>query len=407
MPWTERCRFASRLVLDRGRGLSGFLSRLSVLGLILAVAILLAVLAVMNGFEREMHGRILGLVPHVTVHGYANSHEWSVIKADLAGREGVKSAALMVQRDVLALRANRVDVGVLMGVEPLAWQRWRAWASPRVEQLRPGDIVLGAQLANRLGVAVGDAFRIVLPEGGLDGSAPPVLRRVEVVSVVSSGTELDEGLMLIDFDFALGFGGDDATATGVAIQLDDLFEAENLRWTIARELPPHLYVSDWTGQYGNLYAAIRLSRDLVTLLLLSIIAVAAFNVVSSLVLVVSDRRGAIAMLRAMGATRSDILWIFVLQGALIGLLGASVGLFLGWGLALALPDVAQGVEWLVGAPLLNTDVYPLNFLPVDVRFGDAGWLWVCSLLLCIAAAVLPAVRATRISIAATLSQSQI
>ncbi len=120
MPWTERCRFASRLVLDRGRGLSGFLSRLSVLGLILAVAILLAVLAVMNGFEREMRGRILGLVPHVTVQGYVNSDEWSVIKADLAGREGVNSAALMVQRDVLALRANRVDAGFLMGVEPLA-----------------------------------------------------------------------------------------------------------------------------------------------------------------------------------------------------------------------------------------------------------------------------------------------
>ena len=375
--------------------------------MVIAVAFLLASLSVMNGFEREMRGRILGLVPHVTVQGYVNSDEWSVIKAGLAGREGVNSAALMVQRDVLALRANRVDAGVLMGVEPPVWQRWRAWASPAVERLRSGDNVLGAQLANRLGVTVGDALRIVLPEGGLEGSAPPVLRSVQVVSVVSSGTELDEGLMLIDFGFALALGGDDATATGVAVQLDDLFDAENLRWAIARGLPPHLYVSDWTGQYGNLYAAIRLSRDLITLLLLSIIAVAAFNVVSSLVLVVSDRRGAIAMLRAMGATRSDILWIFVLQGALIGLLGASVGLFLGWGLALVLPDVAQGVEWLVGAPLLNTDVYPLNFLPVDVRLGDAGWLWVCSLLLCIAAAVLPAVRATRISIATTLAQSQI
>ena len=407
MPWAERVHFAVRLVLDRGRGLSGFLSRLSALGLVLAVAILLAVLAVMNGFEKEMRERILGLVPHVTVQGYAREEEWLAIQADLLRRPSVRSANLIYRRDVLALRAERVDAGVLMGVEATDWQRWRRWASPGVDQLQDGEVVLGSKLADRLGVVAGDNFRLILPAAGLDSNGPPVIRAVRVAAIVSTGTELDEGLMLAALDFANAVGGGQASATGIAVQLEDLFAASDHRWDVAQQLPPSLYVSDWSAEYGNLYAAIRLSRDLITLLLLSIIAVAAFNVVSSLVLVVSDRRGAIAMLRAMGASASDIGWIFLLQGALIGILGSSAGLLTGWGLSLALPDVALGVEGLLGAPLLSTDVYPLDFLPVDVQSLDAAWLWGCSVILCIAAAVPPAIRASQVPIAATLSKNRL
>jgi lipoprotein-releasing system permease protein len=141
----------------------------------------------------------------------------------------------------------------------------------------------------------------------------------------------------------------------------------------------------------------------VTLLLLSIIAVAAFNVVSSLVLVVTDRRGFIAMLQAMGASRQDILWIFLFQGLWIGVLGASVGLLLGAGLTQLIPPAASGLEWLLGGRLLNTDVYPLNFLPIDLRVGDAIWLWSISVLLCLVAAVIPAKRAMAIPIAQALA----
>lgn len=407
MPWTERVVFALRQVLDRGRGLSGFLSRLSVLGLTLAVAVLLAVLAVMNGFEREMRERILGVVPHVSIQGFADFKTWRSLQSELAAAPGVVETTLFHERDLLAIRGARVDAAKLLGIEATAWSRWKPWATTALDHLAPGQVVLGAGLAERLAVAEGDRLRVVVPEATLEATATPVTKAMDVVALIDSGTELDEALMLADFSYTAEMTGDVVTATGVALQLDALFEAPDRRWEFRRQLPPTFYVTDWTVRHGNLYAAIRLSRDLVTLLLFSIIAVAAFNVVSSLVLVVTDRRGFIAMLQTMGASRSDILWIFLFQGSWIGVLGASVGVLLGWVLAYSLPTLAGGVEWVLGAQLLDTDVYPLNFLPVDVRMNDALWLWSVSVVLCVLAAVLPARRAVRIPVATALAASQL
>jgi lipoprotein-releasing system permease protein len=269
--------------------------------------------------------------------------------------------------------------------------------------LEPGDVVLGIGLARRLQVALGDQLRVIVPGDDFTSNTLPVTDALRVVALVDSGTELDEGLMLANFEYTATLLGDELTATGLALQLGQLFEAPRVRWDFARTLSPSFYVTDWTLRHGNLYAAIRLSRDLVTLLLLSIIAVAAFNVVSSLVLVVIDRRGFIAMLQAMGASRQDILWIFLFQGLWIGVLGASVGLLLGVGLAQLIPVIASGLEWLLDGNLLNTDVYPLNFLPIDIRVGDALWLWCTSVALCLVAAVVPARRAMRVPIAQALA----
>jgi lipoprotein-releasing system permease protein len=258
-------------------------------------------------------------------------------------------------------------------------------------------------MAQRLGVEIGDKLSVIVPGDTFRFETLPATVALHVVALIDSGTELDEALMLADFEYTATLLGDELTATGLALQLQQLFEAPETRWHFARTLPPSFYVTDWTLRHGNLYAAIRLSRDLVTLLLLSIIAVAAFNVVSSLVLVVIDRRGFIAMLQAMGASRQDILWIFLLQGLWIGVLGASVGLVLGFGLAQLIPALASGLEWFMGGKLLNTDVYPLNFLPIDVRAGDALWLWCASVFLCLVAAVVPARRAMRVPVAQALA----
>ena len=375
MPWSERISFALRQVLDRGRGLSGFLSRLSVVGLTLAVAILLAVLAVMNGFEREMRERILGVVPHVSIQGFADLEAWNALQAQSQRAENITDSSLFYERDLLAVQGEKVIAAKLLGVTASVWQRWEKWSKPREVTLEPGDVVLGIGLARRLQVALGDQLRVIVPGDDFTSNTLPVTDALRVVALVDSGTELDEGLMLANFEYTATLLGDELTATGLALQLGQLFEAPRVRWDFARTLSPSFYVTDWTLRHGNLYAAIRLSRDLVTLLLLSIIAVAAFNVVSSLVLVVIDRRGFIAMLQAMGASRQDILWIFLFQGLWIGVLGASVGLLLGVGLAQLIPVIASGLEWLLDGNLLNTDVYPLNFLPIDIRVGDALWLW--------------------------------
>lgn len=403
MPWSERISFALRQVLDRGRGLSGFLSRLSVVGLTLAVAILLAVLAVMNGFEREMRERILGVVPHVSIHGFADLEAWNQLQADAQRTEGITGAGLFYERDLLAVQGVRVTAAKMLGVTAPVWQRWETWSKPSKLALQPGEVVLGVGMAQRLGVEIGDKLSVIVPGDTFRFETLPATVALHVVALIDSGTELDEALMLADFEYTATLLGDELTATGLALQLQQLFEAPETRWHFARTLPPSFYVTDWTLRHGNLYAAIRLSRDLVTLLLLSIIAVAAFNVVSSLVLVVIDRRGFIAMLQAMGASRQDILWIFLLQGLWIGVLGASVGLVLGLGLAQLIPALASALEWFMGGKLLNTDVYPLNFLPIDVRAGDALWLWCASVLLCLVAAVVPARRAMHVPVAQALA----
>ena len=405
MPWSERLTLAIRQTLDRGRGLSGFLSRLSMLGLVLAVAILFAVLSVMNGFEREMRERILSLVPHVSVRGFANWDDWQDQQARLQALPGVVAITPFFERDVLLVRGARVHAARLLGIPSASQSNWSSMVEPAPTGALAGDeIYLGQALARKLALSAGDRARLILPSGsGANDRGSPRPVTVLVAGLIATGTELDEGLMVGDFDGVAELAGEPLTATGLALQLRDLFDAPALRWQLASSLPPNFYSVDWSGSHGNLYAAIRLSRDLVSLLLLSIIAVAAFNVVSSLVLVVTDRRGAIAMLRAMGATRADIVSVFLLQGSIIGVAGASFGIGVGWFLAASAPSLAEGLEWLLGVQLLNTDVYPLAFLPVDLRPADAVMVWVAAVVLCLLAAVFPASRAARLPIAAVLS----
>jgi lipoprotein-releasing system permease protein len=220
---------------------------------------------------------------------------------------------------------------------------------------------------------------------------------------LATGTELDEKLAIADLSSVAIFAGARDQISGLALQVADLFDAPQLRRDIARILPPTQYVSDWTSSQGNLYAAIRLSRDIITLLLLSIIAVAAFNVVSSLVLVVTDRRRAIAMLSALGASSRDIQAIFLLQGLVIGVIGAAIGSLAGLSLAFAAPHLAQGLEGLLGVQLLNTDVYPLAFLPVDIRLRDFVIADLAAIVLCVLAAVVPARRAANMPVAEILA----
>ena len=403
MGFRDRLEFSLRQISDPGRGLSAFLSRLSIVGLIVAVTILLTVMSIMNGFEREMHDRILKLVPHITLRGFADNDDWHVYRDQYRELAGVTAASLFYEQDALVVRGRDVQAAAILGVEQDVLAHWREWSEQGPMVLGQHDVLVGKGLAARLGVSTGSRLRLLLPDESPSESSRPRVGVVRVAGVLNTQTELDEGLIIGLIDDVASLSGSGNSANGVALQLADLFRAPEMRWALFQTLPGNFYLTDWTASHGNLYEAIRLSSDLITLLLTTIIAVAAFNVVSSLVLVIMDRRPAIAMLQVVGATRRDITWIYTLQGALIGFIGASIGLALGTMFAMATPWLVQKLEGLMGIQFLNTDVYPLAFLPVDIRIEDLVTLWVVALTLSIGAAAIPAWRANRLSITEALA----
>ena len=406
MTFRDRLAFSVRQIADPGRGLSSFLSRLSILGLIVAVTILLTVMSVMNGFEREMHDRILKLVPHITQRGFANDDEWRSFRDQYAEMSGITRATVFYEQEALLVRGRDVQAASILGVEQSALSQWMEWAEPGTSSFKQNDVLIGKGLAARLKVAPDSRLRLLFPVQSLGDSSSPRIGVVRVAGVLNTRTELDEGLIIGLIDDVAGLASRGGSVNGVALQLTDLFEAPEMRWSLLQTLPSNFYLTDWTASHGNLYEAIRLSSDLITLLLTTIIAVAVFNVVSSLVLVIMDRRPAIAMLQVVGATRADITWIYTLQGALIGFAGAGIGLVLGAILAASTPWLVQQLEGVVGIQFLNTDVYPLAFLPVDIRCSDVITLWAVSLSLSIGAAAIPAWRANRLSITQALTTAR-
>ena len=400
MPWALRWRIAVKQTLDPGKGLSAFLSRISIAGMALAIALLLAVQSVMNGFDREMRDRILSLVPHVQITGNADTQQWHDLRDRVEADSSVARVRRFTQVDALLMRGQSVSAARLTGVDAESLADFRHLVSPALDSWRPNSLVLGASMAARLGLELGDRVTFIVP--GDDATQYQPLS-VTLQAVLQSGTELDEALAWVHHDalspFVAGSGG----RQGLALQLNDVFNATQWRWQNDLVMPPSLRTTDWRATHGNLYTAIQLSRDLIGLILFVVIFVAAFNIVSSLMLVVTDRRKAVAMLMAMGARRADITAVFFLQGGLIGVVGAAAGVALGYLLAINVPDLAVMLERWSGAPLLQTDVYPLAFVPVDIRWHDAATTAGIAIGLSVLAASLPALRAASLPVAPTLA----
>jgi len=400
MPWALRWRIAVKQTLDPGKGLSAFLSRISIAGMALAIALLLAVQSVMNGFDREMRDRILSLVPHVQITGNADTQQWHDLRDRVEADSSVARVRRFTQVDALLMRGQSVSAARLTGVDAESLADFRHLLSPASDSWRPNSLVLGASMAARLGLELGDRVTFIVP--GDDATQYQPLS-VTLQAVLQSGTELDEALAWVHHDalspFVAGSGG----RQGLALQLNDVFNATQWRWQNDLVMPPSLRTTDWRATHGNLYTAIQLSRDLIGLILFVVIFVAAFNIVSSLMLVVTDRRKVVAMLMAMGARRADITAVFFLQGGLIGVVGAAAGVALGYLLAINVPDLAVMLERWSGAPLLQTDVYPLAFVPVDIRWQDAATTAGIAIGLSVLAASLPALRAASLPVAPTLA----
>ena len=400
MPWSLRWSIALRQTLDPGKGLSAFLSRVSIVGMALAIALLLAVQSVMNGFDREMRERILSLLPHVQVTSSDDAETLTELATSLEQRPEIVAVRPFVLTQALLMRGQTVSAAQLTGIDEAALAPYGSLLAPAVSDWRSDSLILGEAVAERLGLSVGDPVTFILPEQ--DGSTYEPLG-LRLTAVLDSGTELDEVLTLVHRDALEALQPTASIRRGLAVQLEDVFAATQWRWEIAQMVPSFMRVTDWRATHGNLYTAIQLSRDLISLILFVVIFVAAFNVVSSLMLVVTDRRRAVAMLMAMGGRRADITAVFFLQGGLIGVVGAIAGVALGHLLAINAPDLAVLLEQWLGAPLLQTDVYPLAFVPVDIRWQDAVTTGGIAIGLSVLAATLPALRAASLPVAETLA----
>ncbi|MEY4640596.1 MAG: hypothetical protein RLZZ227_590 [Pseudomonadota bacterium] len=385
--------------------LVGFISLLSVLGLALGVAVLITVLSVMNGFDRELQQRILALVPHITVTSARNQYlfsedEWAPNLDIIRNAEGVTAVAPWMQLQGMLL-ANGNTKGILLnGVDPAQEEEVSIISNfmrgGSLDALKPGEfgIIIGTGLAELLDVDLGDRVTLVSTVVPITPLGEFSRKRAFVVQgIFDVGSQLDSSLALVHLADAQRLYRQDGRIHGYRIQTDDLFETQTITENLRMNLSEGFSFTDWTYNYGNIYENIRMSKTLVGLLLTLLVGVAAFNVVVSLIMVVRDKQGDIAILRTMGTTLGTIRQIFLVQGFIIGMIGTLLGVLLGIGFALIAGDLVAGLETVLGTEFLSSDIYPVNYLPTEIRAIDVTLVAAMALLLSVLATLYPAARA--------------
>ncbi|WP_163559071.1 lipoprotein-releasing ABC transporter permease subunit [Halomonas sp. NO4] len=386
-----------------------FISLTSMLGLMLGVAVLILVLSVMNGFDHELRTRILGMVPHAKIESRTGLVEWEALAEQVMARERVVGAAPYVEQQGMFAVGGRNEGAMVNGIVPA----WEARVSIIGEHMRQGslddleagewNVVLGSLLARRLGVGVGDQVTLLVPEASITPAGVfPRLKRFTVSGIFSVGADLDGNLAYAHIEDmqALARLGD--TVGGLRLELDDLFVAGSVTRAIVNDLGPDFRGLDWTYSHGNLFQAIQMEKRMIALLLTVIIAVAAFNIVSTLVMVVTDKHADIAILRTIGATPRSIMGIFMVQGLAIGAIGIAVGVGLGILLALTVADLIGWVETVLGIQFLDAGVYFISDLPSRLHWNDVGNIVAAAFGLTFLSTLYPAWRAARVQPAEVL-----
>ena len=387
-----------------GNRFISFISLISMLGLALGVAALIVVLSVMNGFQKELRTRILGVAAHAQISGPEGELEdWPAAVAAVARHPRVVAAAPYIQQQALLSFDGQVKGALVRGILPDAEERVAEFArhmrTGALERLRPGEfgIVLGAELAHALRVFSGDKLTLIAPQGMVTPAAVlPRMKQFTVVGVFEVGMfEYDSGLALVHLEDAQKLYRMEERVSGVRLKLDDLFAAPRVTRELAQSFGTGLRVSDWTKNHANFFRAVQIEKNLMFLILLLIVAVAAFNIVSTLVMTVTDKRADIAILRTLGASPGSILRIFVIQGTLIGVIGLAMGVAGGIALALNVDVVVPFLERLFGIQFLAKDVYYISDLPSDLHWSDVWIIASTSFVLTVLATLYPSWRAAR------------
>ncbi|TQV63444.1 MAG: lipoprotein-releasing ABC transporter permease subunit [Halothiobacillaceae bacterium] len=381
-----------------------FISLTSMLGIAVGVTALITVLSVMNGFEKELRERILGMASHLTITGPGERLEnWRGVFDQVSTRGGVVAAAPYTQSEAMLSLPTGVSGAIVRGIDPAleatVTDVGEHMKAGRLDDLKPGQygIVLGSELADALGVGVGDALMLitsniaVTPVGALLRE-----RRFTVVGLFEVGMyEFDRGTAFIQLEDAQKLFRLGTAVNGVRLQLDDMFAAPRMNRELSAELGSEYWVSDWTRRHANFFRAVKTERTAMFIILALIVAVAAFNIVSTLVMVVTDKQADIAILRTLGASPGSVMMIFMVQGTLIGLVGTLFGLMGGLGLALNIETLVPWLEQTLGVHFLPADVYYISELPSDVQVMDVLRITALSFGLSIVATLYPAWRAAR------------
>jgi len=380
-----------------------FISLTSMLGLMLGVAVLILVLSVMNGFDHELRTRILGMVPHAKIESREGMVEWQALAEELMQRERVIGAAPFVEQQGMFSVGGRNQGAMVNGINP-DWEDrvsiiGEHMIQGELEDLVPGEwhVVLGSMLARNLGVGVGDRVTLLVPEASITPAGVfPRLKRFTVSGIFSVGAELDANLAYANIEDMQTLARLGDAVGGLRLQLDDLFAASSETQAILNELGPEYRGSDWTYSQGNLFQAIQMEKRMIALLLTVIIAVAAFNIVSTLVMVVTDKRADIAILRTIGATPRSIMGIFIVQGMAIGLIGIAMGVAVGVLLALTVADLIGWVEGSLGIQFLDAGVYFISDLPSRLQWNDVSRIVLAAFGLTFLSTLYPAWRAAKV-----------
>ncbi len=381
-----------------------FISLISMLGVALGVAVLITVISVMNGFEKELRERILGVVSHATVQAVGKPlQEWQQVGDLIRQYDGVTGVAPFIRAEGMlsqgAIVSGTLIRGILPSKEGEVSQLGDKMLAGKLENLQAGEfgIILGKDLALSMRVGMGDKVTLITPQASVTAvGVLPRLKRFTVVGIFEIGMhEYDSALALLHIEDASRLFRLDGGVTGVRIKMDDMFEAPKLTRQLLNELPMGYSASDWTRQHANFFRAVQMEKTVMFVILFLIVAVAAFNIVSTLVMMVTDKESDIAILRTLGASPASIMGIFIVQGALIGVIGTLLGTVGGVALALNVETLVPAIEELFSIQFLAADVYYISDLPSDMRIADVIQISSVSLIISLIATLYPAWRASR------------
>jgi lipoprotein-releasing system permease protein len=402
--WTIGVRY---LRSAHRHGFVSFVAAMSVLGLALGVAVLIVVLSVLNGFERELRTRMLAVTSHATITGLDGEiPDWRARQETAAREPGVRAVVPFIESRGLVANGERVAGTVVRGILPEEEVKAVGLGS----RVKPGSlsdleagkyrVILGYALAAELGVTQGQTVVLMAPEGSATPAGfAPRMRRFTVSGIFESGMyEFDRGLALIHMSDAARLYKLGDRVTGLRLSLEDPFLAPMLVRSVARNIDVQgngYYVSDWTRDHAMLFRSIELTKSMMFFILLILVVVAAINLVATLVMIVKEKQTDIAILRTLGAAPANVLRMFLVQGALIGLVGTVAGVLLGWLIAVNFETLLKGVESLFNIQFLDAAVYSMSDLPTELRAADVLQVSLVTLALAALATIYPAWRASR------------
>jgi lipoprotein-releasing system permease protein len=393
----SRTRRSSRFV--------SFISASSIIGIALGVMALILGLSAMNGFERELRQRVLAVIPHAEVEMVSGGMaDWPDAINTLKLQPGITAVAPLISLNGMLEAGGKMKAAQLRAVLPVdekqISQAGEYMTGHGLDELHPGEngVIIGQQIAKKLGLKIGDSVTMQVPDKNADSAfAAPMQRQFTVVGLLKLGGQLD-GLLgyihLQDAQAMLGWKNNEVQ--GLSIEVNDVLAAHTIAYQAANQLPYRMYLRSWMTSQGYLYQDIQMVRTVMYVVLLMVVAVACFNIVSTLVMAVNEKRGDIAILKTMGASNWQIRFVFMTQGMVNGLIGAGSGAVLGCVLAQYLSAIIHVVEKIIGYQFLNPEIYFIDFLPSELHFVDVAVVTTAAILMSLLATLYPAWRASQL-----------